>query len=73
MESLLQLLNEKEFEDVHLPVILGVSKDYLEEEGTSMELIMAIMVVIQEMFETFNREEVQAALGNSPETQGEDT
>lgn len=71
LTGIINLLDESQFEDVHLPALLGLDKKFLEEEGTTAELIAAITTVISELFKGFETEEMQAALGNSEEAQEE--
>jgi len=66
------LLNDEEFEAQHLPVLLGIGPDVLETEGTTVEVLDALMKVINEMFKGFGTPEMDAALKNSTESKGVD-
>jgi hypothetical protein len=61
-----------EFEDVLVPFVLGLDdpegRKYLEENGTTMDIVSSFMVAAQHLIEeSFGRKEVQAALGKSNE------
>lgn len=64
VSDIVSLLEDPTFESEHLPVLLGTSTDFLEEEGTTTEIINAITAVITEMFEGFATPEVDAAVKN---------
>lgn len=69
IDSIINLLESDEFEQHHMPAILGLKKEYLDEEGTTMELIQALMKVIDSMLKGLDEPEVQTALKNSQTAQ----
>jgi len=71
LDGIVGLLDDPEFENIHMPIILGLSEKYLEEEGTTIELVNALTTIIGQMFEGFKEPEVEAALGNSEVAQEE--
>lgn len=59
-----------EFEDSLVPFVLGLDdpegRKYLEDNGTTMDIVASFMVAAQYLIEeSFGRKEVQAALGKS--------
>jgi hypothetical protein len=67
-DDIFELLSDEHFE-LHLPVLLGVDEKFLEENGTSFEIMSAVFSVINEMNQAFDMPEVDAALKNSEDTQ----
>lgn len=65
---IVNLLNDEEFEAQHLPVLLGVDQTVLETEGTTMEIIEALLKIMALMFQTMSTPEVETALKNSDVT-----
>lgn len=62
--------SNNDFEDILVPFVLGLDdpegKKYLEENGTTMDIVASFMAAAQYMIEeSFGRKEVQAALGKS--------
>jgi len=62
--SIIKLLDSEEFDQKYLPVLLNVEPKFLDEEGTSGEILNGLMKVVEEVFKGFAEPEVEAALGN---------
>ena len=66
VSAITAMMDEPSFEQ-HLPVLLNLDPQILDEGGTTVEIIQALMGVIEEMFRAFGTEEVETALKNLPE------
>ncbi|NIR26612.1 MAG: hypothetical protein GWN77_06560, partial [Gammaproteobacteria bacterium] len=47
-DDIFALLDDEHFE-MHLPVLLGLDQEFLDENGTSFEIMAAVFAVINEM------------------------
>lgn len=63
--ALFALIGDDEFEDHYMAPFLGIEKDILDEEGTTIEILNGIMAVFGVLMEGMETEEVDAALKNS--------
>lgn len=61
------MLDDEQFWGQHLPHLLGVSKDVIDEIDYA-EVLSAVLVVVSSIVEGFQLPEVEAALGNSAST-----
>lgn len=67
--GIIDIMDSDEFEEKHLPVILGIDKKILEEEGTSGEILQVIMMVVSELFSALEEPDVEEAVKNSSAAQ----
>lgn len=71
--KLLSLTVEDDFLDSHLPQFMSKEDaKFVDENATTGELLQLVMDITTKVFEGFQEPEVDAALKNSPEAQGED-
>ena len=66
---IMELITDSDFEDQHLPAFIGVDKKTLEEDGTIIEILNAVMLTSNKLFEQFGTDEGEEALKNSEEGQ----
>jgi hypothetical protein len=68
------LFGSDEFED-HLPDLLGVPSEILDESGDTGEIMNALFACIEQIYESLSKENIATALKNSegtPEEEGEE-
>ena len=59
------LIGDDEFEDHYMAPFLGIDKNILAEDGTTIEILNGIMEVFTVLMEGMETDEVDAALKNS--------